>query len=121
DVLRGQRLALDMSSPTFDAPAIGAVPAAQGIPLVAGVATTFAGRTSLLIINKSASASAMLTIRGVSGRIRSVRKLNDNRLFDASQESGGLSWRDLPLPTDSSPQHLTAAAHSLLWIEFGAL
>lgn len=53
EILRGQLLELEVRGPTFVAPAIGAVPATRGVPAIAALATAYAGRTSLLVINKS--------------------------------------------------------------------
>lgn len=119
EILRGQRLDLEVRGPTFDAPAIGAVPATRAVPVIAALATTYVGHTSLLIINKSADTPAVITLQGRSGRVISARELTDARIFDPSHEAGGLHWRDMEIKNET-PLRLPVNSHSLLWIEFDA-
>jgi hypothetical protein len=120
EILRGQFLELEVRGPTFDAPAIGAVPATRGVPAIAALATAYAGRTSLLIINKSAHAPAVVTLQGQLGPIRSARELGDERIFDPSHEAGALRWRDVTIRMESAPLRRAVGAHSLLWVEIDA-
>src|SRR5262245_50729399 len=115
EILRGQRRTVDVLGPTFDAPAVGAVPATRNVPTIAALATTFAGGTNLLIINKSVSSSAVITVNGVSGNVRSARALADARLYDPAHSTGTLRWHDVT--GDTSPLRWKMAPHSLLWVE----
>jgi hypothetical protein len=119
EILRGQILDLRVTSPTFDAPAMGAVPASSGIPTVAAVATQEGGRNQFLIINKSPTAGAVVTVRGGPSRRRGLRlrELADARIYDRSHEQG-LEWRDVPVDADAAALRLSVRPHSLLWVEF---
>ena len=122
-ILRGRRLDLEVRGPTFDAPAIGAVPPATGVPLIAAVAAVEAGRISLLVINKSVHTPAVVTVQGGPGRIEplTVRELGDARVFDPSQEAGSLRWREITVNAEGFPFRLTVGAHALLWVEINQL
>src|SRR5262245_12603330 len=115
EILRGQRRSVEVLGPTFNAPAVGAVPPTRNVPTIAALATLFAGRTNLLIINKSITSSAAITLNGVSGYVRSARALEHARLYDPAHAGGTLRWRDVK--GDTVPLRWTMAPHSLLWVE----
>jgi alpha-N-arabinofuranosidase len=118
-VLRGQRLNMEVSAPTFDAPAVGAVPATTGVPVIAATAAVEGKRIRILVINKSASTPAIVTLRGASGPIQSAvgRELADDHVFDATHASGLLRWREVAVEAAGGPIRLTARPHSLVWLE----
>jgi alpha-L-arabinofuranosidase len=119
-VMHGQILGLDVESPTFDSPAVGAVRAATGLPLVTAVGTADGARTRLLILNKSATRGAQFTISGPTGSAGSlsVQLLSADNVFDPAQVSAGVDWQQVSVQDVSFPLHIDAPAHSLLWIEY---
>jgi hypothetical protein len=118
-VPRGQRLNVDIRAPAFGTPAVGVVPATTGVPVIAATAAVEGTRTRMLVINKSASTPAIVTLQGAFGPIRSAiaRELTDDRIFDASHASGLLRWRDVSVETEGPAIRFTVRAHSLMWLE----
>lgn len=120
EVLRGQRLEVIVGGPTFDAPAVGAVPATSGVPTIAVIATSEADRRRILVINKATDEPADLTIdTGAGGLVHAgvARELWDARIFAPSHQSGAIRWRQVGATTTGSSVRVLMAPHSLLWLE----
>lgn len=120
EILRGQRLATVVGGPTFDSPAIGAVPAMSGVPSIVVTATSDGDHRRVIVINKAAGEPADVTVdTGAGGLVRAgvARELWDSRIFAPAHERGTVRWRDIAATTTGSSVRVVMAPHSLLWLD----
>ena len=123
EVLHGSLLATEVDGPTFDAPAAGLLPAQEGVPRVAAIATRSdsAGGAVLrvLLLNRDAQSPARLELHGPAGRLDSVvrRELADSIVYDVSRARSSVRWRPADVADDAFPLRLELPPHSLTWIE----
>jgi hypothetical protein len=122
-VLRGRLVDVDVRAPTFDAPALGLLPAVAGVPLVGALATREASDDGdvvrLLVLNRDPTRPASLSVRGPAGTLRGValRALADSLLYDVRGARKAIAWRDRPSPGRAFPLQLRLPPHSLTWLE----
>ena len=123
-LLQGNYLPITVSTPTFNAPSVGLVPAAANKALLTAAAATDGSKIRLVVINKALSDVANLQVN-VSGALSNCVQnvlANVSLLTGDSALAGGLGQG--PVYFNSSTQVLTAnslnytiPAHSMVLIE----
>ena len=117
EVLRGRRVGASVDGPTFANTRVGAVPALQGTPTIAVLATTEGDRLRVVIINKDWARPARITLAGITRPVAqvSLRELAGEPY--ATNVRPAPDWVARPAPPTSTPLALRVSPHAIGIVE----
>lgn len=120
-LLRGHHLPIKVNAPPFNAPSVGLVPATANLPLVTAIATRENRTTRLLVINKSLTETADLTI-ALEAANSDAHKLTIQLMTGASALAGGIGQppiqiRQVRMDASQGQRRFALPAHSIALFE----